>query len=416
MKIEILDSKRIENRTWYLCKGNLLDYLNELKEDFYEYAIQRKIVKNQYLDSLYSTIKTGEPIPTITLTYNELTIDNIDDNRGVLDLSKSEILDGLQRSFRLWSYLKISNYYGQFKDDISNYRDFAKKVKDLNPLFFKSGVISTRLLKTIIENKEIENIKGVFDQSSIYITIWAGLTENEIIKKMLVLNAGQKSVSKTHQFELLFLHFFNAIERAGIGIKLFREKDKRANDIKKGKREIGEFMFSSVIVSLQSFVEERPLRVSTENLIDNDVQEVETDQSIYDLVFNTRYLIFFLSKLIKLDELIFEMNGDDGKEWFSKDTTLSGVFAALGQYINLSQIVDERELKERTGFVFDKFESVISNQGLSLNDFKQEYNVLSSRSVNIGTFIRKTVMEFVIVLLNEGEPTWSQIFEKVKNK
>jgi hypothetical protein len=38
---------------------------------FYNFSIQRKIVKNQYLDTLVSTIKHGDPIPLITLTYNE---------------------------------------------------------------------------------------------------------------------------------------------------------------------------------------------------------------------------------------------------------------------------------------------------------------------------------------------------------
>src|ERR1700722_7214587 len=124
--IEILAHKKIDKRNWYLCKGNLMNYLSNLKDDFYEFAIQRRIVKNQYLDSLYNTIKSGDPIPVLTLTFSR---DALPDEAGPseLDMSCGEILDGLQRAFRLWAYkILAERYHNQQEKDVLS---FAKALK-----------------------------------------------------------------------------------------------------------------------------------------------------------------------------------------------------------------------------------------------------------------------------------------------
>ena len=83
-----------------------------------------------------------------------------------------------------------------------------------------------------------------------------------------------------------------------IKINLFREKDAKANEIKRGNRDIGEFMFSSIIVSLQSLVEGKPLRVSTEKLIDIEFQDnEETPDNIFNSVFNSEYIELFLKEI-----------------------------------------------------------------------------------------------------------------------
>lgn len=409
MNIKILEEKEIQHRTWYFCKGKLKEYLEELKIEFYDYAIQRRIVKNQYLDKLYSTIQIGDPIPSITLTYSKTKLEKKETN-ATINLNEAEILDGLQRSFRLWAYLETSKLYSKSKKD---YRSFAKDLKSSNPLFFDSGVISSRLLKEMIETKEIENIPALFDSYDVNFTIWTGLTEKEVIQKMLLLNAGQKSVSKTHQFELLFLHFFESIRSSGGKVKLYREKDKNANDIKRGNRNQGEFMFSSIIVALQSLVEKKPLRISTDKLIDNEFQDnEETPENIYTYVFNKNYIDLFLLKLYELDEIIIKKE-DKGKEWLSKDTSLSGLFAAVGKKIDFE--IPEK-INEQTINAFQILISYISKNGLELTDFTNEYNVLSSRSVNIGSFIRKVVMLYVFGILDERKVSWKEVFNEVKEK
>ena len=82
MHIEVLESKELDNgKKWFLCRGNLYEYIAELKKDFSTFSIQRRIVKNRFLDGLYNTIFAGEPIPSFTLT----SIDDIDINVSKLN-------------------------------------------------------------------------------------------------------------------------------------------------------------------------------------------------------------------------------------------------------------------------------------------------------------------------------------------
>lgn len=412
MKAQILATKEINHRTWYLCRVNLLEYLNQLKPNFYEFAIQRRIVRNQYLDTLYKSVKSGDPIPIITLTYKELKLKVIE-SYAELDMEKVEILDGLQRTFRLWSYKILSDKYilTSNKKPI----DFAKELKSENELFFESGVITTSLIREFIGNEEIEKIENVFSSFDIYFVIWTGLNENEVIEKMLVLNAGQKAVSKTHQFELMFLHFYDEIKTNQKNIILIREKDKSASNVKKGVRNIGEFMFSSVIVALQSLIEKKPVRVSTEGLIGVESDE-ETNSEIFKSAFSSEFIKVYLDELYKIDEAVDENDKVNGKEWFVKDTTLSGVFAAIGRHINLEPTWSKLQLSEFAIKGFVELRNKILKNGLNLNEFTKEYNSFSSRSVNIGSHIRKVIMIYILNLLEEDQASWKSAFEEAKKR
>lgn len=414
LKLEVLASKQIQHKTWYLCRGNLLEYLNSLKGNFYEFAIQRRIVKNQYLDILYETILSGDPIPMITLTYRKEINEKLSGGIGniEIEMKNAEILDGLQRTFRLWAYKIVSEIFSSSKELGTS--DLAKKIKVERPLFFETGVISTGLIKELITKQKIENIPIAYQNYETYFVIWSGLKEPEIIRKMLILNAGQKAVSKTHQFELLFLHFYEEIISTQKKIKLVKEKDANSNEVKKGTREIGQFMFSSIIVALQSFVEQKPLRISTEGLFDELEPDVETKQSIYDAVFSSDFINLYLDKLYELDKTIDEKELIPGKEWFVKDTTLSGVFAAIGKRIKIDENWSDKDLAKFATVGFNELRDAILAKGLNLNQFTEQYNKLSSRQVNIGNFIRKVVTQYTLELLEGKEPNWESVFNKYK--
>jgi hypothetical protein len=410
ISIEILAHKSIDKRNWYLCKGNLMDYLSNLKEDFYEFAIQRKIVKNQYLDSLYQTIKSGDPIPVLTLTYAQPSLPK---HLGAseVDMSEIEILDGLQRTFRLWAYKILAESYNGEED--KQIISFAKELKTINPLLFESGVINTSLIKKMVSTGEINQIKESFSIFDIYFIIWAGLDEKEVVKKMLVLNAGQKAVSTTHQFELLFLHFFESIKASQNSIELFREKEPMSAEIRMGKRKTGQFMFSSFIVGLQSFVEQKPLRVTTEYPIGIEIENEEF-QLLYDLIFNLEFLKKFIELLVDLDKIIYEKEGEPGLEWFVKETTLSGVLAAVGKCVDFKSIHEPEELFVQSKMAFKKLENAIKVYGFKIETYKVEFANISSRAINFGTFTRKTIMDYTTNLLENKKPNWRELFIKTQ--
>ncbi len=408
MNLTILDSKALNNKQWLLCKGSLNEYLENLKPEFYKFSIQRKIVKNQYLDSLVKTIKSGDPIPLITLTYNDPSF-SISDVRDItIDMGNVEILDGLQRSFRLWAYYVLIKEYERTR--ITNPTSFAKEIKTNYPIFFDTGIVNLSKIKTLYADGEFEKIKSAYNGFEIYFIIWANLTPQQVINKMLVLNAGQRSVSKTHQFELLFLYLWEELQTELPNIHLYREKDEDSNRVKAGERSAGDYMFTSVIVGLRSFLEKKPLRVSVYDLDFSDLNNDESYREIDETVFNAEFIRSFLKCIREIDETIIDEEGDEGKKWFVKDTTLSGLLAGIGEYVGVSNDMDVATIQQIAERGFRELKEKSHDVGFNLSDFKEQYNVLSSRSVNIGDFIRKVIMHYTIALLKGEQKSWESIF------
>lgn len=407
-KLKILDCKTLDDRQWMLCRGNLADYLASLKKDFYNFSIQRKIVKNQYLDTLVTTIKQGDPIPLITLTYNEKDLHPVVGNDVNIDMNNVEILDGLQRTFRLWAHDVLIKEFD--KRNIKEPTSFTKEIKNEYPIFFDTGILSLTKVKTFYDENEFDQIKSAFKNFDVYFIIWVNLPPKKVIHKMLVLNAGQRSVSKTHQFELLFLYLWEDLQKEKLGINLFREKDEVANKVKNGVRNAGDYMFTSIIVGLRSYLEKKPLRVSIGDLDVSELGQEESSSSINEEIFSADFIRSFLTHIKDIDESVFAKEGEEGKKWFVKDTTLSGMLAGLGEYLQFNENSDLVLLNQLTDKGFSDLLDKSKTVGFKLSEFKEQYNILSSRSVNIGNFIRKVVMNYTVALLKNENPSWQSIF------
>lgn len=419
MDITILDDKNIpDNKHWFLCKGNLYEYLMSLKEDFFSFAIQRKIVKNQYLDSIIDTIMNHEPIPIITLVANSPII--IENKKCNPDFNNIEILDGLQRTYRLWCYFKLSELFVAHKDKFIDsdpkvvLNKFRLVIKDdsLCSDFLSKKIINLNTLRKFLDIQDgtyqIEKVKTVFQSFELYFIIWEGLNSKEIIKKMLVLNAGQTPVSRTHQYELLFLHYLKDLNKSNLKIRREREDD--SMKIKRGNREVGTFLFSSIIIALESLVSEKAMMaVDSETLM-----QVESDfdsESILSLVFEASFLKLFANTLYDLDKLIFDKESENGLNWFVKDTSLSGFFGAIGKYININKVDNSELLQDNFVSATNILKDIIKNTGLDLISFDQQYNSLSSRKINIGSYVRKATYNFILCSLEGKDSTWDVAFK-----
>src|SRR5699024_11840229 len=99
-------------------------------------------------------------------------------------------------------------------------------------------------------------------------------------------------------------------------------------------------------------------------------------------------------------------------KWFVKDTTISGVLAALGKYGEVGSDFPACEIKNKMSRVFREFKGKINTSGLDLAGFTRQYNLLSSRSVNIGIHIRKVIMQYTLRLLEGKDVTWDEVFLK----
>lgn len=404
MELYLYERKIIDNRSWFLAKCNLALYMENLRKDFFDFEIQRRIVKNVYLDGILHTIELGDPMPVITLTVDG-GVETIDDLH--IKIANFDILDGLQRTYRLWvvwRLIKIIN-----SSNCREYKDLLTQLKsdEEGKMLLDLDFVSVKLLKQLFEkdNDEVtfkDKLLSLYAQYDIYFAIWDGLSDDDIIKKMLILNAGQRSVSSVHQFELLFLHFFDDNKlNLDRHIHLYREKQKEYFRIKRGTRKVGEYALASIIIALQSYVEGKPLRVDPSNRVKfEDDTPVEGDE--LTCYFNAGFLNSFIQRVYNLD-LQLKAKGPSYEMWYGKDTTLSGVFAALGAFLKgntINMVMLDDAIKKITD-MFDPF---------SLDEFYEAYSNLSSVRVNVGKVLREAVFEYTKGLLTGNRIDWYQAF------
>lgn len=154
MRLEILDAKQVGEKTWALCKGNLLQYLRGLKTDFFEFSVQRKIVNNVYLDNIYYSVEQGEPFPPVTLTYEGTISLDPECNTVELDENKIEILDGLQRTYRLWVIIFFDELIKKSgATDLKTLADAAMKTTE-GEVVLQNKFVTPKFIKSLFDVKE----------------------------------------------------------------------------------------------------------------------------------------------------------------------------------------------------------------------------------------------------------------------
>lgn len=413
MKIKVLDKKIDGEKSWFLGKISLWDYLSSVKPQNFEFDVQRGIVKNRYLDSILQSINTNEAIPPITITINNYKNDDIESYIDIED-GNFNILDGLQRTYRLWLYKEISeiaipekNLFGNTQYNIIDVINTLKKWP-----FYIPGVISVSQIKTLLDTSQtinVNRIKDIYKNFSLYMYIWSGLNDREVIQKMLILNAGQRKVSIGHQYELMFLQIINDYKLPQ-SVKLIREKETEYSTVKIGKRKIGEFIFSSTIIGIQSLVAGKPIRLSPDNL-ELGTEDDYISESQVTLYFNQPFLNIYLNSLYEIDSALYN-NNEEYLKWFVKDTTISGIMGAIGFF-----------LKDLEGDYNEIYKQTMANltQEIKLSDifniksFYLEYNKLSSQKINIGDKVRMAIYNYTLALLKKQLITWSKAFNNNKD-
>lgn len=406
MNITILKEKELQNgKRWYLAVCNLLEYIESLKDEFFNYDIQRRIVKNSYLDKLWTTISSGDPLPSITLTANVKE----DIKKGIVysRIDEFEILDGLQRSFRLWAIKYLDDLLKRMNtQDVSVLIEEMRKDENGKRLL-DSKVINRSILRKLLTDDKIniENLMNCYAQQDIELNIWSGLNDEEIINKMLTLNAGQRSVSSTHQFELMFLHYFKKLDIPK-GVQIIRERDDEYFLVKKKERKCGQLLMSSIIIAIQSLIERKPVRIQMVNALRINDSVVEESSASF---FTKDNLETFINLLLELDKKFYD---DQIGSWIMKDTTLSGLFAAIGAVYNQEWTYNVPSMLD---FIHNKI-MVLNDENINYNEFQGAYNNLSSVTVNIGNAVRKAVYIYFKNLFLKKPMSWQEAFNRNENE
>lgn len=110
-------------------------------------------------------------------------------------------------------------------------------------------------------------------------------------------------------------------------VQLLREKDPDYFKIKNGNdRKTGQFLMSSVVIALQSYIQGKPLRISQVNKI--NIDDFNIDENDAFRYFTKQNLEDFVRLIYGIDQKF--LRNKELANWLMKDTTLSGIFSALG--------------------------------------------------------------------------------------
>lgn len=395
MKIEILDSKSEGRSTCYLAKATLRNYLDSLPPDFDSFHIQRDRATNIYLDRLFETVINRRQIPTLVLIAESV-------NEIKNEATGLKILDGLQRTLRLKSISEAVEIARNSDVSAGRSKLLNQFSKDLN----KKGIEASTFLRVAeeIQKKGIDFLDESLSQPQ-WFEIWSNLSEEEQVRKMLLLNAGHKPVKTRHQLELLFLGLLPKLEEnKKRGFTVVREKETSSISFTKN-RKVGEYHFAAIVASLIAYYLGHPVTTNAE-LISN-IQDDESEASLRKGVedFSYKFAASLIDFLVDLDSLISKMEGQTGIQWLGREVILIGIFAALGEYARKNKLQPEKAFKELL--------AKVAHTELNLKDFEKERNQQDLSKVNIGTTNKRAIFQATQEILGSGHSVsldWRKYF------
>lgn len=400
MQFETLDIKQEGGAICHLIKSSISEYLSSLPEDYASYDVQRAIVGNSYLDKLVLTILNKRHIPSITLV--------LDDNKSLKanKIENFKILDGLQRTHRLKIINDTKNLLlEKIILDTESLSEFQLKRK------YRSELVAIGSSSYIlIELKRFYDIYGsaaledCFTQNYQWFEAWSGLSASEQVQKMLLLNAGHKPVNIRHQLELLFNNTYSMLAEVKAGhIKISREKDISSASHSK-QRNVGEFHFSHLISSLISYAEGKP--ISTNSSFIESIQNDKEKHSELTEIFTYEFLESFVRALYEIDAAAERKFGHDGVQWMGRDTSLSGMFGALGA---------KSETPEQ--FISDCEKLAKNFENCDIFSYETARKNIDLAKINIGAVSKRIIFKSFINLIESdfSKPiNWRMAFDGVQ--
>lgn len=203
---------------------------------------------------------------------------------------------------------------------------------------------------------------------------------------MLLLNAGHKPVSTKHQLELIFLGILgdsNALQQFlhyngdQSNIKIYKEKDISSITYAK-KRNVGEFHLSHIITSFLSFNSGKPITITS-----NKISTLHDSFMNDDFYIESSQLREFITFLIKLDQKLYDVFGQEGVKWIAKETVLNGISAAIGCACDSIFMDDPKYFVEHI------------DKNLNISSFEQARKNIDISKVNIGSIMKTAVFDAI---------------------
>jgi hypothetical protein len=328
------------------------EYLDLVGENFDQFEIQRNRQEHKAYDRLKVDVREGALLPSITLALkfhmvpaamNALAAFETTTGKAALEAivfqkEAINILDGLQRTHIL--------------------RDLRSEGITFN------------------------------DNHEILAEIWIEPKLQNLIYRIIVLNAGHKPMSMRHQVELLFLTIEEKVRELIPGVELYRETDETR------RRGPGKLALDRVVSAYHAFITRNP-DVSKENIVATTLIEADvTTQSEERLHEEFSKFIQYLRWYVNLDKevcRIYPVRADNiptGANWFGNENAMTGFFSAVSDFGT-----DEKRrarTEEALKKLLERLKSADeTNDVLGLDAFHKITSGFNSRKVNVGRATRK---------------------------
>ena len=350
---------------------NIADYLDLVGDDFDKFAIQRRREKHKAYPRLRADIIAGALLPTITLAVQP---DRVKD---------------------IMPYIEPN-------DDIG----LAKALAEQGIVNILDGLQRTYILQ------ELKSSGVVFkDGQKLLLEFWLEPNINNLIYRIIVLNAGQKPMSMRHQIEVLFATFKELLEKEVLGLELFKENEgSRRTKAKK-------YSFERIVTAYQSFLSKTPEiqkeNIVAQHLVEEDILS-ESEEQLSD-----KYEAFkkYIRMYTELDEEICKIYDGSlgsgvltGTIWFGSENVMNSFFAAIADFGS------SKERLQRIDSAFLLLKEMLSSADVgsdplglkTLQDVIQGFN---TRKVNVGFATRKLLATcFKEFFREEGQRRLSEIW------
>ena len=405
MDLLVLDRFSEKKSAGYFCRVNLLEYIENLPENFQEYFVQRGITSNRYLDMLWETLEQQLHIPLIVI------VDGAQDPQSKIGQTISlqddwKILDGLQRTYRLKVIFDAAKYIDElpknldiFEDKFSHISAAVKKER----VWLKENNCPSALFAKMLRTKAKKpdtSLVDIIHRNNIWLEVWFGLEKNDQIKKMLLLNAGHKSVSIKHQIELLFSSYLPVFE-AKFPNKIVRDRTTSPASYSKNRTQ-GQFFFAHLVTAFESLKECRPVATNADFAADK-AHETEN--------FDVRYMDIEYAELEQFSNFLFELDQEFGDtdfaiKWLGREVVLAGLFGAIGSFLN-----EKKAVPNTLEYLIERLPKF--KQWLDLANFEKARNSLDRARVNVGNKNKTAVFKATDDFLKgteTGRADWQAYF------
>ena len=349
---------------------------------------------------VYAQIPISEFLPLVGSEFESFAIQRRREKHKTYERMKKDLIDGallpsITLAVKPERVAAIRPLHAA-----SDYEQLAKCLSQPSGVNILDGLQRTYIIKDLQDEAVALNA----DQT-LHLEFWLEESINNLVYRIIVLNAGQKPMSMRHQIELLFSTLKQRLEDKIPGLEIYRERDQTR------RRRSRKFALDRLASAYQSYITRSP-EVSRENVVAQQIIEADAmDASEEELTTEFNSFLQLLARYCDLDDhvcRIYVQQDDEGEiptgaNWFGSENVLQSFFAANSQYAT-SELQKSRSDKALDHLLSTLQSSSQGDDPLGLRRLLEIQQGFNPRKVNIGAATRKLLMNgFKELMRNEGE-------------